>query len=102
MFGIKGRGTVVTGRVERGMVETGQTIEIDPFPLYNGRQLVGTGGGETDPDVDFEKYCRMYLEGILKLDEMISHTFSLPDINKGVELMQEGKCLRVLIDMEKS
>ena len=80
----------------------GQTIEIDPFPLYNGRQLVGTGGGETDPDVDFEKYCRMYLEGILKLDEMISHTFSLPDINKGVELMQEGKCLRVLIDMEKS
>jgi len=28
VFGIKGRGTVVTGRVERGMVEVGQTIEI--------------------------------------------------------------------------
>ena len=28
VFGIKGRGTVVTGRVERGIVETGQTIEV--------------------------------------------------------------------------
>ena len=80
----------------------GQTIEIDPFPLYYGRQLVGTGGGETNPDVDFEKYCKMYMDGILKLDEMISHTFSLADINKGIELMKEGKCVRVLIDMEKS
>lgn len=79
----------------------GQTIEIDPFPLYFGRKLVGTGGGETNPDVDFEKYCKMYIDGILKLDEMISHTFSLTDINKGIELMKEGKCLRILIDMEK-
>ena len=28
VFGIKGRGTVVTGRVERGLVETGQTIQV--------------------------------------------------------------------------
>ncbi len=28
VFGIKGRGTVVTGRVEQGMVQVGQTIEI--------------------------------------------------------------------------
>ena len=28
VFGIKGRGTVVTGRVEKGMVKVGQTIEI--------------------------------------------------------------------------
>ncbi len=79
----------------------GQTIEIDPFPLYYGRQLVGTSGGETIPDIDFEKYCRMYLDGKLKLDEMISHTFSLAEINKGIELMKQSKCIRVLIDMEK-
>ena len=28
VFSIKGRGTVVTGRVEQGMVKTGQTVEI--------------------------------------------------------------------------
>ena len=28
VFGIKGRGTVVTGRIERGKVKVGETIEI--------------------------------------------------------------------------
>jgi len=31
VFGIKGRGTVVTGRIERGRVKTGETIEIIGF-----------------------------------------------------------------------
>ena len=31
VFGIKGRGTVVTGRVERGVVKSGDTIEIVGF-----------------------------------------------------------------------
>jgi len=79
----------------------GQTIEVDPFPLYYGRQLVGTSGGETNPDIDFDDYCSMYIDGILKLDDMISHILSLDDINEGIELMKEGKCIRVLIDMQK-
>src|SRR4029078_3306204 len=28
VFGIKGRGTVVTGRIERGKVKVGETVEI--------------------------------------------------------------------------
>ncbi|HIB86852.1 TPA: acetoin dehydrogenase [Candidatus Poribacteria bacterium] len=79
----------------------GQTIEVDPFPLYYGRQLIGTSGGETNPDIDFDDYCSMYIDGILKLDDMISHILSLDDINEGIELMKEGKCIRVLIDMQK-
>ena len=79
----------------------GQTIEIDPFPLYYGRQLVGTSGGETNPDIDFDDYCSMYIDGVLKLDDMISHVLSLDDINEGIELMKAGKCIRILIDMQK-
>ena len=79
----------------------GQTIEIDPFPLYYGRQLVGTSGGETNPDIDFDDYCSMYIDGVLKLDDMISHVLSLDDINEGIELMKAGKCIRVLVDMQK-
>jgi len=79
----------------------GQTIELDPFPLYYGRQLVGTSGGETNPDIDFDDYCSMYIDGVLKLDDMISHVLSLDDINEGIELMKAGKCIRILIDMQK-
>ena len=78
----------------------GLKIEIDPFPLYYGRQIAGTGGGESKPDIDFEKYCNLFMDGKLNLTEMITHVISLKDINKGIELMKEGKCCRVLIDFE--
>ncbi len=77
----------------------GLKIEIDPFPLYFGRRIVGTSGGETNPDIDFDLLCRQFLEGKLKLSEMITHTFGLEDINKGIDLMKKGQCCRVVIDM---
>jgi elongation factor Tu len=41
VFGIKGRGTVVTGRVERGQVKPGETVEI--VGMGSNRQIVVTG-----------------------------------------------------------
>ena len=41
VFGIKGRGTVVTGRVERGVVKTGDNIEI--IGLQDTKKVVVTG-----------------------------------------------------------
>ena len=41
VFGIKGRGTVVTGRVERGMVKTGDEVEIIGFG--ESRKIIVTG-----------------------------------------------------------
>jgi elongation factor Tu len=41
VFGIKGRGTVVTGRVERGIVKTGDEVEI--VGITNTRKTVVTG-----------------------------------------------------------
>ena len=42
VFSIKGRGTVVTGRVERGVVKTGEEVEIIGF--RDTRKTVVTGG----------------------------------------------------------
>ncbi len=73
-------------------------IEIDPFPLYFGRQVVGTGGGECKPDEDFEKFCRLVMRGDFKAREMITHVLPLERINEGFELMKESKCCRVVVD----
>ena len=43
VFGIKGRGTVVTGRIERGKVKVGETIEIVGMQEGAPRQTVVTG-----------------------------------------------------------
>ena len=76
-------------------------IEIDPFPMYFGRQIAGTGGGESNPDVDFEKYCKMFLHGKLKLSDMITHVVGLDDINRGIELLKNGEACRVIVDLNK-
>src|SRR6202041_1641445 len=41
VFSIKGRGTVVTGRIERGVVKTGEEVEIIGF--RDTRKTVVTG-----------------------------------------------------------
>jgi len=41
VFGIKGRGTVVTGRIERGLVKVGETVEI--VGIEDTRNTVVTG-----------------------------------------------------------
>ncbi len=84
-----------------GMPAPGLKIEIDPFPLFFGRRLVGTGGGETDPDTDFLKFCRMYMDGKYDLSGMISHVIRLEEINEGIDLMLKGECLRVVVDYSK-
>jgi elongation factor Tu len=43
VFGIKGRGTVVTGRIERGRIKTGETIEIIGMSEEAPRKTVVTG-----------------------------------------------------------
>ncbi len=75
-------------------------ISIDPFPLYFGKTIVGTGGGETIPDKDIKKYEKLYLNKKINLDKMITHTFKLKDINKGLDIMRSKKSIRVLIDMQ--
>jgi len=39
VFGIKGRGTVVTGRIERGIVKSGEEIEIVGFGVCTGVEM---------------------------------------------------------------
>ena len=74
-------------------------IEINPFPLYYGRKVTGTHGGETIPDKDIKKYAEMYRNKKIKLDDMITQIVSLENINKGIELIKKGECTRVLVDM---
>ena len=50
VFGIKGRGTVVTGRIERGKVKMGETIEIIGMSEEAPRKTVVTGRGDVPED----------------------------------------------------
>jgi S-(hydroxymethyl)glutathione dehydrogenase/alcohol dehydrogenase len=46
---------------------------------------------------DVPKIVDWYMEGKIQIDPMITHTMPLADINKGFDLMHEGKSIRSVV-----
>ena len=82
-----------------GNLPYGQRISVDPFDLIRGKRIVGTWGGETHPDRDIPMYVNLFLAGKLRLDRLITHTYSLDKISQGFADLEQGLISRALIDM---
>lgn len=83
-----------------GNVPHQQRISIDPFGLICGKRIVGTWGGDTNPERDLPHYADWYLAGKLKLDELLTHRFHLEDINLAFLALEEGKVGRAIIELK--
>lgn len=73
-------------------------VEFDLFTFaMSGKRLQGTLYGSTTPRTDIPLLVDMYLNGKLKLDELITRTYSLSEINQAFQDMKNGKNLRGVI-----
>ena len=61
------------------------------------KELVGSLFGSANPRADIPKLCTLYRDGQLKLDEMITRTYALEDVNQGYQDMRDGKNIRGVI-----
>ena len=61
------------------------------------KELVGCIFGNANPQVDIPKLLGLYMDGKLKLDEMITTEYTLDDINQGYQDMRDGKNFRGII-----
>ena len=77
-----------------GVAPAGAEISTRPFQLVTGRVWKGTAFGGARGRTDVPKIVDWYMEGKIQIDPMITHSFSLDDINKGFDLMHEGKSIR--------
>lgn len=85
-----------------GMMPFGEKIEITGYEIFMlEKTLKGSMMGSNAFRVDMPRYCDMYLDGRLLLDEMISHTLALDEINDGYELMRTGASNRAVIDFSR-
>lgn len=85
-----------------GNLSQGERISVDPFDLIKGKQIIGTWGGETDPDRDIPKYIRLYQAGKLRLDELVTDNFTLDEISNAIDMMRKGKITgRCLIEISR-
>ena len=80
-----------------GVAPAGAEISTRPFQLVTGRVWKGTAFGGARGRTDVPKIVDWYMEGRIQIDPMITHSFSLNDINKGFDLMHEGKSIRSVV-----
>lgn len=88
-----------------GQPRPGQSIEIPNalrlFEGSSGKTLRVTQGGRTNPSVDIPRYVRMALDGKINVDNLITHRFSLDNINEAFDLLKTGNAGRIMIDIEE-
>jgi S-(hydroxymethyl)glutathione dehydrogenase / alcohol dehydrogenase len=81
-----------------GQVPEGHRISIDPYAMSDREKtLKGSNYGSCRPSVDFPKFVDLYLAGKLKLDEMISRTIRLDEVNAAFDAMMAGDVVRSVI-----
>jgi S-(hydroxymethyl)glutathione dehydrogenase / alcohol dehydrogenase len=80
-----------------GVAGAGQEISTRPFQLVTGRTWKGTAFGGARGRTDVPKIVDWYLDGKIEIDPMITHRLTLDEINKGFDLMHEGKSIRSVV-----
>jgi len=80
-----------------GVAGAGEEIATRPFQLVTGRVWKGTAFGGARGRTDVPRIVDWYMEGRIEIDSMITHTLSLDEINKGFDLMREGKSIRSVV-----
>ena len=80
-----------------GMVPVGQKIEIDGRHILTEKKLIGTNMGSNRFRIDMPRYIDFYMQGRLKLDEMISRRGRLEDVNEAFRAMKAGEVARTVL-----
>lgn len=80
-----------------GVTPTGAQLTIDPDFLHQDRVLMGCTYGSCYPRADMPMLIDFYMAGKLKLDELISRTFSLDEINTAFDVLERGEVARSII-----
>ena len=80
-----------------GVASAGAEISTRPFQLVTGRTWKGTAFGGARGRTDVPKIVDWYMEGKINIDDLITHTMPLDEINTAFDLMHEGKSIRSVV-----
>ena len=80
-----------------GVAGAGQEIATRPFQLVTGRVWRGTAFGGARGRTDVPKIVDWYMDGKINIDDLITHTMPLSDINNAFDLMHKGESIRSVV-----
>lgn len=85
-----------------GNARQGEHLTLDPKEFNQGKRLLGTWGGDNQPDLHFPRYCNLIRYGHLKLSCFTNHIYSLNQITQALDELEKGQVLRPIIDMSRT
>jgi S-(hydroxymethyl)glutathione dehydrogenase/alcohol dehydrogenase len=83
-----------------GVAGSGQEISTRPFQLVTGRTWKGTAFGGAKGRTDVPKIVDWYMDGKLNIDDLITHSMPLADINRAFDLMHAGESIRSVVTFD--
>jgi len=82
-----------------GNARFGSELVIDPVDFNMGKRILGTWGGDNNPDIHYPRYCNFIRHGLLNLNFLTTKTYKLQEIDKAFDEFEKGETLRPIIDM---
>jgi S-(hydroxymethyl)glutathione dehydrogenase/alcohol dehydrogenase len=80
-----------------GVIRQGAQLTIDPDFLHQDRQLLGCTYGSANMRAGMPQLVDLYRAKKLKLDELVSRTYGLEDINAAFAALEQGEVARSII-----
>ena len=80
-----------------GVAGAGQEIATRPFQLVTGRVWRGTAFGGAKGRTDVPQIVDWYMDGKINIDDLITHTLGLDEINAGFDVMHAGESIRSVV-----
>lgn len=80
-----------------GVAGAGAEIATRPFQLVTGRVWRGSAFGGVRGRSQLPDYVEKYMNGEINIDDMVTHTMGLQEINRAFELMHSGQSIRSVI-----
>ena len=73
-------------------------VTIDARDLINEKSIIASMYGSSRPQIDFPRLLDLYGEGKLKLDELITRSFKLEEVNEAFEVLARGEGARSVLE----
>jgi len=80
-----------------GVAGAGEEISTRPFQLVTGRNWRGSAFGGARGRTDVPRIVDWYMDGRINIDDLITHTLALDEINDGFDLMHKGESIRSVV-----
>lgn len=73
-----------------GVPNAGERVSLTPLPLYFGKVLMGSHGGEAEPTSDIPRLMGLLRSGSLDLDSLVSAVLPLQEVNEAIWSIRSG------------